>query len=79
MSVKLGIGRCKDWMEEGQVGDGGVERGQHEVPDAKEREASHGRRGSRGPEDEEQHLDDIMVALEIVQGGVAAQDLDDDV
>jgi hypothetical protein len=58
---------------------GGIEGGQHEVADAQQAEARNGRRGILGTEHEQKDLDYVMVALEVVQGGVVADGLDDDV
>lgn len=79
MGIELGVGSLEDGVEEGEVGDGRVEGGEHKIADAEERDAGGRRRGNRGTENQEEDLDDVVVALEVVQRGVSTEDLDDQV
>lgn len=74
-----GVRGVQDAGDETELGDGGVEVGQHEIPDAKEREAGDCGAMQPGWEDEEEDLCDVVVALEVVYVGVAAQDGEDQV
>lgn len=76
---ELGVCGVQDAGDETELGDGGVEVGEHEVPDAEEGEAGDGGTAQPGWEDEEEDLGDVVVALEVVYVRVAAQDGQDEV
>lgn len=69
----------EDGWDEAELSDGGGEVGQHKVSDAQRREARDGGAAQGGGEDEEEDLGDVVVALEVVQVRVAAENGKDDV
>jgi hypothetical protein len=79
MLEEVPIGDMEQGGQQMQVGFGTGDGGQHEVPDAEEREAGGGGFGGVGAQDEEQDLDNVVVALEIGQEGMSAEDGGDDV
>jgi hypothetical protein len=62
-----------------EVGYGRIERGDHKVPNAQETEAGDGSRRIVGAEREEEDLDNVVVALEVAQGGVSPENSENDV
>lgn len=61
------------------MGNGCVERRKHEIADAQQRQTGHSRHSQIGAEHQQEDLDDVMVALEVAQAGMAAQDLGNDI
>lgn len=61
------------------MGDCRIERGQHEVSYTEEAQTSDCIGRIVGAQDQQEDLDDVMVALEVAQKRVSAEDLDDDV
>lgn len=79
MVVQLGVGGAEDGSEQFELGYGGVERGQHEVPDAEEAQAGDGCGRFLRAKDEQEDLDDVVVALEVAQAWVSAEDIEYDI
>lgn len=78
VTLERGVGGAQQGRQEAQVGERGGERGQHEVADAQQREAAQRGHGERGAQDEQQNLRNVVVALEVAEGRVAAQDFGDE-
>lgn len=57
--------------------DGGIQGGQHEVADTQQAEARDSCGGIVGTEHELEYLNDVVVALKVVQGWVTADGFDD--
>lgn len=76
MIEELRIGGAKDGSEQFELGYGGVERGQHEVTDTEQTETGYCRRCILHTEDEQEDLDDVVVALKVAQRRVAAEHID---
>lgn len=79
MVVQDWIGGLEDRAEQFELGDGRLKRGEHEVADAQKAQACDCCWGIVGAEDEEEDLDDVMVALEVAQRGVSSQDIKNDI
>lgn len=79
MVVQLGVGGAEDGSEEFELGYGWVERGQHEVADAEEAQAGNGCGRFLRAKDEQEDLDDVVVALEVAQAWVSAEDIQYDI
>lgn len=75
---ELGVRGAEDVGEEAELRDGWGEGGEHEVADAEGGEAGDGGGAEGGREDEEQDLADVVVALEVAEVGVAAEDGEDE-
>lgn len=73
------VGGAQDGREETELGDGGVEVGEHKVADAEEGQAGDGRGLETWGEDEEEDLGDIVVALKVVEKTVPAEDGEDEI
>ena len=73
------VGGEEDVGDQTELGDGRGEGGEHEVADAEGREAGYGWGAEGVGEDEEEDLADVVVALEVVEVGVAAEDFEDQV
>src|SRR5689334_13710606 len=78
MLVQLGIGGAEDGSQQLKLGYGRIKCRQHEVADAQQAQTSHGSRGIVCAENEEEDLDDVVVALEVAQRWVLAEDFEDD-
>lgn len=75
---ELGVRGAEDVGQEPELGDGRGEGGEHEVADAEGGEAGDGGVAEGRGEDEEQDLADVVVALEVAEVGVAAEDGEDE-
>lgn len=73
------VGGAQDGGDEAELGDGGLHVREHEVADAEGGEPGDGGGAQGGRQDEEEDLGDVVVALEVVEVGVAAQYGEDDV
>lgn len=73
------IGGSKYGPQELELGDGRVERREHKVAYAEKAQSCDSGGSLVGTQHQQEDLNDVMVALEVAQGGVAAQDLDNDV
>jgi hypothetical protein len=78
VAVEVSVSNVQDRGQEVEVGLRAGESGQHEVADAEQGEACGGGSCNEGPEDEEEHLHDVVVALEVAEGRVLAEDGGDD-
>jgi hypothetical protein len=76
---QLGVGGAEDGAEQLELGDGRLERGQHEVADAQDAQAGDGSGRLMCAEDEQEDLDDVVVALEVAQRGVPPEDVEYDI
>lgn len=76
---EFGVRGMQDAGDETELGDGGFEVREHEIADAQKGEAGDGGAAQPGREDEEEDLGDVVVALEVVDVRVAAQDGEDEV
>lgn len=79
MVVQLGVSGAEDGSKQFELRYGGVERGQHEVPDAEEAQAGDGCGCFLRAKDEQEDLNDIVVALEVAQAWVSAEDVEYDI
>lgn len=79
MVAQARVGGAQDRGDQAQLGHGRVEGGEHEVADAQRGQAGHCWGAEGGWEDEQEHLADVVVALEVAEVGVAAEDFDDEV
>lgn len=77
--AELRVHGPQDVGDQAQLHDGGRQRGEHEVPDPEHGEPGDGQRPERGREHEEENLADVVVALEVAQVGLLAEDLGDEV
>lgn len=76
---ELGVRGVQDARDEAELGYGGFEVWEHEITYSEERESGHGGATQARREDEEEDLGNIVVALEIVDVGIAAQNREDKV
>lgn len=79
MVPKAWVRGSEDGREETELGDGGVEVWEHKVADAEEGQTSYGGGLEGGGEDEEEDLGYVVVALEIVEVWIPAEDGEDEV
>lgn len=79
MVVQFGVGGAEDGPEQFELGNGRVERGQHEVADAEEAQAGDGCGCFLRAQDKQEDLDDVVVALEVAQAWVSAEDIQYDI
>lgn len=77
MVIQFGVGSCEYGVKQREMGDGGIEGGEHKVPDAQQAQTRDSCGGFLRAKDEQEDLDYVVIALEVVQGGVAADSLDD--
>lgn len=68
---------AQDVGDQVQLRHGGGERGEHEVADPQDGEPGHGEAAQGGREHEEEDLADVVVALEVAEIGLLAEDLGD--
>jgi hypothetical protein len=76
--VQHGIGSAEDGPQQFELGEGRLERRQHEIANAEEAQAGDCSGSMLGAEHEQEDLDDVVVTLEVAQRGVTAQDVEDD-
>lgn len=77
--AEIRVHGVQDVGDQVQLRDGGRQRGQHEVADPEHGEPGDGRRPQGGRQHEEQHLADVVVALEVAEIGLLAEHLGDEV
>lgn len=77
--AQLPVHGAQDVGDQVQLRDGGRQRGQHEVADPKHREPGDGERPQGRREHEEENLADVMVALEVAEIRLLAENLGDEV
>ncbi len=75
---ELGVVEVEDGGDEVELGDGRGEGGEHEVADVEEGEAGEGGELEVWGEQEEEDLGDVVVALEVAEVGVGAEEGDDE-
>lgn len=73
------VGGAQDGTKQLQLREGRLKGGEHKVSNAEEAQAGGGSRGVLGAEDQQQNLDDVVVALKVAQHWMPAEDLGDDV
>lgn len=74
-----GVGGAEDAGDEAELGQGGGEVGVHEIAYAQEGEACDGWGAKSGWEDEQEDLGDVVIALEVVDIWITAEDGEDEV
>lgn len=79
VSAEAGVGGVEYIGEQAELCDGGSEGRQHEVADSKEGKSGDEGGSKGGFEDEEEHLADVVVALEVTEEWMPSQDFDDEV
>jgi hypothetical protein len=77
VAEQLGIGGAEDGAEQLELGYGRLERGQHEVADAEKAQAGDRGRCLVWAENEQEDLDDVVVALEVAQRGMPPEHVED--
>lgn len=78
VAPQLGVGLVEDIWKQPQLRSRGPEVGEHEVADAEDGEAGDDGGAPFWAQDEQEHLADVVVALEVAEVRVAAEDFGDE-